>query len=166
MPSNPCLSRSSFGTHASCKTMASSGYMLANCAFSKSRRMGLRFPHASGEDGVTFNGTSQTSISTDLDGIRTKLNQSLEGEDYPWIGVDRNAWVKTFSYQAAVYSLLQATIEIASRGDSRDRNTYVFVQRRREMVESRPVSGAGLVNVKESDSFDKDVIAFACKVLE
>ncbi|KAK8651261.1 hypothetical protein V6N13_140870 [Hibiscus sabdariffa] len=187
--SNPCLSRSSFGTHASCKRMASSGYMLTNCgnlrkkclirqtllenhrlvgyrkhfsAFRKSRRMGLRFPLASAEDGVTVNGSLQTSTSTDVDGIRTKLNQSLEGEDYSnglvqslhdaarifelsikekgslsklswfstaWIGVDRNAWVKTLSYQPAVYSLLQAASEIASRGDSRDRDTYVFVQR-------------------------------------
>ncbi|KAL4341436.1 hypothetical protein GQ457_08G011850 [Hibiscus cannabinus] len=187
--SNPCLSRSSFGTHASCKRMGSSGYMLTNCgnlrkkclirqtslenhqlvgyrknisAFRKSRRMGLRFPLASAEDGVTVNGSLQTSSSTDVDGIRTKLNQSLEGEDYSdglvqslhdaarvfelsikekgslsklswfstaWIGVDRNAWVKTLSYQAAVYSLLQAAGEIASRGDSRDRDTYVFVQR-------------------------------------
>ncbi|KAK8546267.1 hypothetical protein V6N13_067493 [Hibiscus sabdariffa] len=186
--SNPCLSRSSFGTHTSCKRMGSSGYMLTNCgnlrkkclirqtslenhqlvgyrknisAFRKSRRMGLRFPLASAEDGVTVNGSLQTSSSTDVDGIRTKLNQSLEGEDYSdglvqslhdaarvfelsikecslsklswfstaWIGVDRNAWVKTLSYQAAVYSLLQAAGEIASRGDSRDRDTYVFVQR-------------------------------------
>ncbi|GMI84784.1 hypothetical protein like AT3G11560 [Hibiscus trionum] len=187
--SNLCLSRSSFGTHASCKRMASSGYMLTNCgnlrkkciirqtsldnhrlvgyrkhfsAFRKSRRMGLHFPLASAEDGVTVNGSLQTSTSTDVDGIRTKLNQSLEGEDYSnglvqslhdaarvlelsikekgslsklswfstaWIGVDRNAWVKTLSYQAAVYCLLQAASEIASRGDSRDRDTYVFVQR-------------------------------------
>ncbi|GMJ12038.1 hypothetical protein like AT3G11560 [Hibiscus trionum] len=188
-PSNPCLSRSSFGTHASCKRMASSGYMLTNwgnlrkkclirqtsldkhrpggyrnhfSAFRNSRRRGLRFPLASSEDGETVNGNLQTSTSTDVDDIRTKLNQSLEGEGYSnglvqslhdaarvfelsikeqgslsklswfstaWIGVDRNSWVKTLSYQAAVYSLLQAASEIASRGDSRDRDTYVFVQR-------------------------------------
>ncbi|KAB2087037.1 hypothetical protein ES319_A04G076000v1 [Gossypium barbadense] len=46
-----------------------------------------------------------------------------------WLGVDRNAWVKTLSYQAAVYSLLQAASEISSRGDSRDRDVNVFVQR-------------------------------------
>lgn len=32
--------------------------------------------------------------------------------------------------QAAVYSLLQAASEISSRGDSRDRDINVFVQRR------------------------------------
>jgi len=32
--------------------------------------------------------------------------------------------------QAAVYSLLYAASEISSRGDSRDRNVNVFVQRR------------------------------------
>lgn len=32
--------------------------------------------------------------------------------------------------QAAVYSLLQAASEISSRGDSRDRDVNVFVQRR------------------------------------
>ncbi|MBA0567143.1 hypothetical protein Golob_011899 [Gossypium lobatum] len=47
-----------------------------------------------------------------------------------WLGVDRNAWVKTLSYQAAVYSLLQAASEISTRGDSRDRDVNVFVQRR------------------------------------
>ncbi|XP_038990738.1 uncharacterized protein LOC120113758 isoform X3 [Hibiscus syriacus] len=188
-PSNPCLSRSSFGTHASCKRMVSSGYMLTNwgnlrkkclirqtsldihrlvgyrkhvSAFRKSRRMGLRIPLASAEDGVTVNESLQTSTNTDVDGIKTKLNQSLEGEDYSnglvqslhdaarvfelsikeqdslsksswfstaWIGVDRKAWGKTLSYQAAVYSLLQAASEIASRGYSRDRDIYVFVQR-------------------------------------
>eukprot|EP00262_Sarcandra_glabra_P006652 TRINITY_DN19043_c0_g1_i1.p1 TRINITY_DN19043_c0_g1~~TRINITY_DN19043_c0_g1_i1.p1 ORF type:complete len:929 (+),score=183.48 TRINITY_DN19043_c0_g1_i1:66-2852(+) len=46
-----------------------------------------------------------------------------------WLGVDKNAWMKTLSYQAAVYSLLQAAIEISSRGDGRDRDINVFVQR-------------------------------------
>ncbi|XP_072988729.1 uncharacterized protein [Typha latifolia] len=46
-----------------------------------------------------------------------------------WLGVDKNAWIKTLSYQAAVYSLLQATIEISSRGDARDRDINVLVQR-------------------------------------
>ncbi|GLT62715.1 hypothetical protein SLA2020_353310 [Shorea laevis] len=46
-----------------------------------------------------------------------------------WLGVDRNIWLKTLSYQAAVYSLLQAATEISSRGNSRDRDINVFVQR-------------------------------------
>ncbi|XP_062112673.1 uncharacterized protein LOC133823841 isoform X2 [Humulus lupulus] len=46
-----------------------------------------------------------------------------------WIGVDRNAWVKSLSYQASTYSLLQAATEIASRGDGRDRDVNIFVQR-------------------------------------
>eukprot|EP01018_Ginkgo_biloba_P012128 Gb_31732 [translate_table: standard] len=46
-----------------------------------------------------------------------------------WLGIDKNAWVKTLSYQAAVHALLQATTEIASRGDGRDRDVNIFVQR-------------------------------------
>ncbi|PON82893.1 LETM1-like [Trema orientale] len=46
-----------------------------------------------------------------------------------WLGVDRNAWVKALSYQASTYSLLQAASEIASRGDGRDRDVNIFVQR-------------------------------------
>ncbi|XWS59444.1 hypothetical protein CRYUN_Cryun08bG0122300 [Craigia yunnanensis] len=187
--SYPWLSRNSFGTHVSCERMANLDYLLTNwgnlrkkclirqtssdnhglvgcrkhfSAFHKSGRMGLRFPLASSEDGVTVNRSPQTSTSTDVDEIRVKLNQSLQGEDYSngliqslhdaarvfelaikeqgslsklswfsmaWLGVDRNAWVKTLSYQAAVYSLLQAASEISSRGDSRDRDINVFVQR-------------------------------------
>ncbi|KAL1821233.1 uncharacterized protein LOC108218896 [Daucus carota subsp. sativus] len=46
-----------------------------------------------------------------------------------WLGVDRNSWVKALSYQASVYSLLQSGCEISSRGDGRDRDINVFVQR-------------------------------------
>lgn len=46
-----------------------------------------------------------------------------------WLGVDKNAWIKTLSYQAAVYSLLQAAVEISSRGDGRDKDINLFVQR-------------------------------------
>ncbi|XP_030548555.1 uncharacterized protein LOC115753863 isoform X2 [Rhodamnia argentea] len=46
-----------------------------------------------------------------------------------WLGVDRNSWVRTLSYQASVYCLLQAASEISSRGDNRDRDVNVFVQR-------------------------------------
>lgn len=46
-----------------------------------------------------------------------------------WLGVDENAWAKVLSYQASVYSLLRAANEISSRGDGRDRDINVFVQR-------------------------------------
>lgn len=130
--------------------------------FRKSRRMGHCSPSASAEDGITVNGSSQTGTSSDLEEMRVKLKQSLQGEDFSnglvqslndaarvfelaikeqglfsklpwfstaWLGVDRNAWVKTLSYQASVYCLLQAASEISSRGDNRDRDVNVFVQR-------------------------------------
>ncbi|KAJ4970431.1 hypothetical protein NE237_003530 [Protea cynaroides] len=117
---------------------------------------------SSGDDGVTVNGTPQTSTSSDVEEMRVKLLQSLEGEDYNnglsqslhdaarvfelaireqsslskiswfstnWFGVNRNAWVKALSYQAAVFSLLQAVNEISSRGEVRDRDINLFVQR-------------------------------------
>ncbi|KAK1300350.1 hypothetical protein QJS10_CPB13g01513 [Acorus calamus] len=104
----------------------------------------------------------QASSSSELEEMRTKLDQSLQGEDLngaliqslhdaaraielairehgsssriywfssAWLGVDKNAWVKTLSYQAAVNCLLQAAVEISSRGDGRDRDTHIFVQR-------------------------------------
>ncbi|OAY78101.1 LETM1 and EF-hand domain-containing protein anon-60Da, mitochondrial [Ananas comosus] len=46
-----------------------------------------------------------------------------------WLGVDKNAWVKTLSYQAAVDCLLKAVIEVSSRGDGRDRDINIFVKR-------------------------------------
>ncbi|GLT90030.1 hypothetical protein SLE2022_079830 [Rubroshorea leprosula] len=130
--------------------------------FCKSRRMGHCSLLASAEDGVTVNGSPQSSTNSGLEEMRLKLKQSLQSEDYnnglvqslhdaarffelaikeqglfskvtwfptSWLGVDRNAWVKTLSYQAAVYSLLQAASEISSRGDSRDRDINVFVQK-------------------------------------
>ncbi|RRT63955.1 hypothetical protein B296_00042260 [Ensete ventricosum] len=53
-----------------------------------------------------------------------------------WLGVDKNAWIKRLSYQAAVHSFLQAVIEISSRGDGRDRDVNVCVQRRYQKGES------------------------------
>ncbi|KAM3190425.1 hypothetical protein ACQJBY_068513 [Aegilops geniculata] len=47
-----------------------------------------------------------------------------------WLGVDNNAWIKSLSYQAAVSSLLQAVIDVSTRGNGRDRDINVFVQRR------------------------------------
>ncbi|XP_021636362.2 uncharacterized protein LOC110632440 isoform X2 [Hevea brasiliensis] len=46
-----------------------------------------------------------------------------------WLGADRNAWVKTLSYQASVYSLLQAACEISTQGEGRDRDVNMFVQK-------------------------------------
>ncbi|KAK6942567.1 hypothetical protein RJ641_027944 [Dillenia turbinata] len=46
-----------------------------------------------------------------------------------WLGIDKTAWVKELSYQASAFSLLQAASEISSRGDGRDRDINVFVQR-------------------------------------
>ncbi|ERM98939.1 uncharacterized protein LOC18426964 isoform X1 [Amborella trichopoda] len=117
---------------------------------------------ATNDDGMAASGTSQTSSGVEVEEMRTKLNQSIQGEDLnssliqalhdaarvfelaikehtsgsrvpwfskAWLGVDKHAWVKTLSYQASVHSLLQAGSEIASRGDGRDRDTNVFVQR-------------------------------------
>ncbi|XP_011094284.1 uncharacterized protein LOC105174024 [Sesamum indicum] len=46
-----------------------------------------------------------------------------------WLGVDKSSWAKALSYQASAYALLQAASEISSRGDGRDRDINVFVQR-------------------------------------
>ncbi|OVA14422.1 LETM1-like [Macleaya cordata] len=130
--------------------------------FCKARRLGNFSLLASADDGVTVNGTPQSSPSSDVEEMRIKLDKSLQGEDHSdgliqslhdaarvfelgikeqsslsktswfstaWLGVDKNAWVKALSYQAALYSLLQAASEISSRGDRRDRDINVFVQR-------------------------------------
>ncbi|KAG7958288.1 hypothetical protein I3843_10G012900 [Carya illinoinensis] len=125
----------------------------------KSRKMGHLCPLASADDGVTVNGSPQATTSGEMDGMRAKLSQSLQGEDglvqslheaarifeleikqqdsllkiswfsTAWLGVDRNAWMKTLSYQASVYSLLQAASEISSRGDGKDRDINRIVQK-------------------------------------
>lgn len=58
-------------------------------------------------------------------------NKSSSNSWFPktWLGVDYNAWIKPLSYQAAVGSLLQAVIDVSSRGNGRDRDINVFVQR-------------------------------------
>uniref|UniRef100_A0A2C9VET3 LETM1-like protein n=2 Tax=Manihot esculenta TaxID=3983 RepID=A0A2C9VET3_MANES len=58
-------------------------------------------------------------------GLLSKLSWFSTG----WLGVDRNAWVKTLSYQASVYSLLQAACEISTRGEGRDRDVNMFVKK-------------------------------------
>ncbi|KAF8747781.1 hypothetical protein HU200_013191 [Digitaria exilis] len=58
-------------------------------------------------------------------------SKSYQGSWFPkaWMGVDNTAWIKSLSYQAAVDSLLQAVIDVSSRGNGRDRDINVFVQR-------------------------------------
>ncbi|XP_043696580.1 uncharacterized protein LOC122647188 [Telopea speciosissima] len=138
------------------------GFRARNSFSYEVSRVGHCALFASVDDGVTVNGTPQKSSSSDVEEMRIKLRQSLEGEDYndgliqslhdaprvfelaireqsslskifwfstDWFGVDRNAWVKALSYQAAVFSLLQAVSEISSRGEVRDRDINIFVQR-------------------------------------
>ncbi|XP_010423376.1 PREDICTED: uncharacterized protein LOC104708491 isoform X2 [Camelina sativa] len=62
--------------------------------------------------------------------LKDKISSSrLPWFSAAWLGVDKNAWVKTFSYQASVYCLLQAANEVSSRGNNRDDDLNVFVQR-------------------------------------
>ncbi|XP_065855177.1 uncharacterized protein [Euphorbia lathyris] len=128
----------------------------------KTRRMGPFFSFSSADDSVSVNGSPQPSTSSNVDEMRIKLSQTLQGEDdgsrlvqylhdaarvfelsikeqgylsklswfsTAWVGVDRNAWVKTLSYQASLYCLLQAACEISSRGEGRDRDVNTFVQK-------------------------------------
>lgn len=46
-----------------------------------------------------------------------------------WLGVDKNGWVKALSYQASVFSLLQAATEISSHGNRGDRDVNSFVHK-------------------------------------
>ncbi|CAM8968079.1 unnamed protein product [Rhodiola kirilowii] len=127
----------------------------------KSKRLELLLLAASSDDGVTVNGTPQASGSSDVQEMRIKLSQSLQGKDInnglvqslhdaarvfelaikehraesklSWFpkalfGGDNDGWIKTLSYQAAVYSLLQAASEL-SPGDGGDKDLNVFVQR-------------------------------------
>lgn len=50
--------------------------------FHKSRRTRCLLPFASADDGVTLNGSPQASSSSDLEEMRVKLDQSVQGEDY------------------------------------------------------------------------------------
>ncbi|XP_006341074.1 uncharacterized protein [Solanum tuberosum] len=119
-------------------------------------------PFASAEDGVSVNGSSRPTTSSDMEDMRLKLDLSLQGEENSsglvqslhdaarvielglrqqgslsrvswfstaWLGGDRTGWIKVLSYQASVYSLLQAANEILSRGDERDNDINVFTQR-------------------------------------
>ncbi|KAF2535618.1 hypothetical protein F2Q70_00006562 [Brassica cretica] len=130
-----------------------------NISLYKSRRTMQPFPLASADDGVAVNGTPHSDDVEELgaklsgsiqdeyncdelvqslhDAARTfelAVLKKISSPKLPWfssawLGVDRNAWVKTFSYQASVYSLLQAANDFSSRGINRDEDLNVFVQR-------------------------------------
>ncbi|CAG7877863.1 unnamed protein product [Brassica rapa] len=119
------------------------------------RRLVQPFLLASAEDGVAVNGSSVGEVRAKLTGSLQEesycngLIQSLHDAartlefavkekitpprfswfSATWLGDDRNAWLKTLSYQASLYSLLQAVNEISSRGNNRDEDVNVFVQR-------------------------------------
>ncbi|CAL9100135.1 unnamed protein product [Musa textilis] len=128
----------------------------------QARRMTQSIALASTDDSVVVNGTPQATSNSEVEEMRIKLDEYLQGDDLSsglvqsihdasravelafqehsslsksswfskaWLGVDKNAWIKRLSYQAAVHSFLQAVIEISSRGDGRDRDVNVSVQR-------------------------------------
>ncbi|XP_019153485.1 PREDICTED: uncharacterized protein LOC109149932 isoform X3 [Ipomoea nil] len=74
-----------------------------------------------------------------------------------WLGVDNTAWVKVLSYQASVYSLLQAANDVSSRGDGRDKDINVFIQQREFLVHFGP--RAAVCNVR-NDQEGNDEAAF------
>ncbi|KAK1435020.1 hypothetical protein QVD17_00775 [Tagetes erecta] len=120
----------------------------------KLRRTGHFLPFACADDGVTVNDGSQVSTSGNVEGMQNEEYNSeliqllhdaarecevaikeqistsmLSWFPTAWLGIDQHAWVKAISYQASVYSLLLAACERSSRGDRRDRDVNVFVQR-------------------------------------
>ncbi|ESQ48887.1 hypothetical protein EUTSA_v10020029mg [Eutrema salsugineum] len=123
----------------------------------RSRRLVQPFLLASAEDGVAVNGSPQSRSSmrakftgslpdgNNCNGLTQSLHDAARILEFAvkekitpsrfswfsatWLGADRNAWVKTLSYQASLYSLLQAVNEISSRGNNRDEDVNVFVQR-------------------------------------
>ncbi|CAI0391311.1 unnamed protein product, partial [Linum tenue] len=148
------------GSYSSCYQLV--GSRKQNFDFYRRRRLGCLLPCGSADDSVTVNGSPTPSTSGDVEEIRMKLNQSLQGEDQgdtlvqslhdaarvfelaikerglvskfswfstAWLGGDGNAWLKTLSYQASVYSLLQAACEISSRRSGGDKDVNIFVQR-------------------------------------
>ncbi|KAL6644637.1 hypothetical protein ACP70R_016245 [Stipagrostis hirtigluma subsp. patula] len=133
-------------------------------SFQRTRRIVHIIPLASDDDGngVSVNGVPQVGSTSDMEGIRLKLDKALQTEDISsglvqsihdaarsielafldhskssknswfrktWLGIENNAWIKSISYQAAVDALLQAVIDVSSRGNGRDRDINVFVQR-------------------------------------
>ncbi|KAJ6870917.1 hypothetical protein NC652_036552, partial [Populus alba x Populus x berolinensis] len=65
------------------------------------------------------------STSSDVEEMRLKLNQSLQGDD----SSDKLVQSLHDAARASVYSLLQAAHEISSQGDGKDRDVNIFVQR-------------------------------------
>ncbi|KAJ6382465.1 hypothetical protein OIU77_031004 [Salix suchowensis] len=86
--SNQCLSRNSIVSGISFKRVAHLDYVLINWGNSR-KRYPMKLtegwdtfsPLASGDDGVTVNGIPSASANSDVEEMRVKLNQSLQGED-------------------------------------------------------------------------------------
>ncbi|KAJ0263818.1 Uncharacterized protein HA466_0022750 [Hirschfeldia incana] len=129
-----------------------------NGLLNKKKKARRPFLLASAEDGVAVNGSSQSDIGevraklagslqeeSYCNGLIQSLHDAARTLEFAvkekitpprfswfaatWLGADRNDWLKTLSYQASLYSLLQAVIEISSRGNNRDEDVNVFVQR-------------------------------------
>ncbi|CAJ2632302.1 unnamed protein product [Trifolium pratense] len=126
--------------------------------FNKPKRNVKNLLFASSDDGVSVNDESQSqgnetdatenaTLVDDVDfcdgllqslydaarvfELEIKEHNSLSRVWFPtvWFEVERNAWEKTLSYQASVYSLLQAASEFSSQSDERDKNVNVYVQK-------------------------------------
>lgn len=123
--------------------------------FCKCRRYSHFVPFASANDNITPNGAQQKKLNigteefTQSEINTTDIVQSIHDAaryvelaicEYSsssktswfsksWLGVDKNEWIKTLSYQVSVYALLQAVIEISSRGERGDQDTNTFVNR-------------------------------------
>ncbi|XP_057742714.1 uncharacterized protein LOC130961071 isoform X1 [Arachis stenosperma] len=74
-----CLIRQFFVSNGDAGLVGCGKYYIT---LSKPRRRGYIFPFASADDGVTVNGSPQSSTSTDLEKMRVKLNSSLEDGDF------------------------------------------------------------------------------------
>ncbi|KAJ6316449.1 hypothetical protein OIU78_019689 [Salix suchowensis] len=94
--------------------------------------MGLKFNHSLLGDDSTDKLVQSLHDAARVFEVAIKEQYSLSKFSWlstAWLGVDRNAWVKTLCYEASVYSLLQAAHEISFQGDGRDRDVNIFVQR-------------------------------------
>ncbi|KAJ6670139.1 LEUCINE ZIPPER-EF-HAND CONTAINING TRANSMEMBRANE PROTEIN, partial [Salix viminalis] len=94
--------------------------------------MGLKFNHSLLGDDSTDKLVQSLHDAARIFEVAIKEQDSLSKFSWlstAWLGVDRNAWVKTLCYEASVYSLLQAAHEISFQGDGRDRDVNIFVQR-------------------------------------
>ncbi|KAJ6756092.1 LETM1-LIKE PROTEIN [Salix purpurea] len=94
--------------------------------------MGLKFNHSLLGDDSTDKLVQSLHDAARVFEVAIKEQDSLSKFSWlstAWLGIDRNAWVKTLCYEASVYSLLQAAHEISFQGDGRDRDVNIFVQR-------------------------------------